>query len=100
MHLQELDEKAAQHCEDEDSEYGAYVWYFRSNIHGSSMGAVETPAWMTSRDRRCTSSALRVLRSCIWPFLCERKSQTDNPLATPSSPVWNYPFSNNEATML
>lgn len=43
--LQELDDKAALHCEDESSEYGAYIWYFRSNIQAALQDLCNSRSW-------------------------------------------------------
>jgi hypothetical protein len=43
--LQQVDEKAAVYCKDEDSEYIAYVWYFRSNIQAALQDARNPRGW-------------------------------------------------------
>ncbi|MFI5115702.1 MAG: LA2681 family HEPN domain-containing protein [Terriglobales bacterium] len=43
--LKELDDKAASYCEEDSSDYGAYVWYFRSNIQAALQDLSNPQSW-------------------------------------------------------
>jgi hypothetical protein len=43
--LEALDVKAAEHCEDQGSDYAAYIWYFRSNIQAALQDLSDPRSW-------------------------------------------------------
>jgi LA2681-like HEPN len=45
VQLEALDEKAAVYCEDQDSNYAAYIWYFRSNIQAALQDLSDPRSW-------------------------------------------------------
>ena len=43
--LQQLDDKAALYCEEDSADYGAYLWYFRSNIQAALQDLLNPQSW-------------------------------------------------------
>ncbi|HEX4029203.1 MAG TPA: LA2681 family HEPN domain-containing protein [Terracidiphilus sp.] len=55
VQLEALDKKAAVYCEDQNSDYAAYIWYFRSNIQAALQDLSDPRSWewrQTHRERQ------------------------------------------------
>jgi hypothetical protein len=50
--LEALDVQGALYCEDDDTEYIAYLWYFRSNIHSALQDIADRRSWEWRQPRR------------------------------------------------
>lgn len=45
VQLEALDVKAADYCKDQDSDYAAYIWYFRSNVQAALQDLSDPRSW-------------------------------------------------------
>ena len=64
--LQELDEQAALYCMDPNSEYRAFVWYFRSNVQAALQDIKSSRSWSWRQENR-ERQILYLRRAAVHP---------------------------------